>query len=100
MFGIGGFEFLIICLFAFLVFGPEQMPKIARTVGRAIQKFRNARDEMNRILNEEVYDPSNDADDGDLFAGIFDEPDHASGKEDAERSEKGKVDSGKEGRDV
>ena len=40
MFGIGFTEFLIILIFGFIILGPERMPKIAKTVGHAIGKFR------------------------------------------------------------
>lgn len=62
MLGIGGTELLIILLFAFLIFGPDQLPKIGRTIGRAMRQFRNAQDEMNRVIKSEVYDPDNDDD--------------------------------------
>lgn len=57
MFGIGGTELAIILLFAFLIVGPEKLPSIGRTVGRAIRQFRNASDEVNRVIRTEVYDP-------------------------------------------
>ena len=61
MFGIGGFELLIILVFAFLIFGPEKLPDMARTAGRAIAKFRNAQAEMNEVLNTtDFYDPNSD----------------------------------------
>ncbi len=60
MFGIGGFELFLILLFGFLIFGPEKLPEIAKTVGKAIAKFRNAQDEMNSVLKGEVFDPNSD----------------------------------------
>lgn len=62
MFGIGGTELFIILLFAFLIFGPDKMPQIGRTIGRAMRQFRNAQDEMNKVIKSEVYDPLNDKD--------------------------------------
>ncbi|HAM16549.1 MAG TPA: translocase, partial [Eggerthellaceae bacterium] len=53
MFGIGGFELFIILIFAFLIFGPEKLPEIGRTVGRAIAKFREAQQDMNEALGDE-----------------------------------------------
>ncbi len=46
MFGIGGFELFLILLFGFLIFGPDKLPKIANTLGRAIAKFRGAQEDM------------------------------------------------------
>lgn len=58
MFGIGGFELFIILLFGFLIFGPDKLPEIARTVGAAIGKFKKAQDEMNQVINGEVLNPN------------------------------------------
>lgn len=60
MFNIGGSELVLILLFGFLIFGPDKMPQIARTVGRAIRQFRNAQDQMNKVIKTEVYDPLKD----------------------------------------
>lgn len=57
MFGISGTELFLILLFAFLIFGPDKLPKIGRMIGRAVRQFRNAQDEMNRVIKTEVYDP-------------------------------------------
>lgn len=62
MFGIGGTEFAIILIFAFLIFGPDKLPAIAKTVGQAIAKFRDVQNEMNEVVKEEVYDPEKDKD--------------------------------------
>lgn len=56
MFGIGGFELFLILLFGFLIFGPEKLPAIAKTVGQAIGKFRKAQEEMSGTLKAEVFD--------------------------------------------
>lgn len=50
MFGIGGFELFLILIFAFLIFGPDKLPAIAKTVGRAIGKFREAQEEVASTL--------------------------------------------------
>lgn len=50
MFGIGGFELFIIVLFGFLIFGPDKLPALAKTVGQAIAKFRDAQAEMTSQL--------------------------------------------------
>lgn len=62
MFGIGGFELFLILLFGFLVFGPDKLPEMAKTAGRAIAKFRNAQEEMKGTLNAQSFiDPDSDA---------------------------------------
>lgn len=61
MFGIGGFELFIILLFGFLIFGPEKLPEIAKTVGKGIARFKQAQDEMNEVIKStDIYDPNSD----------------------------------------
>ena len=54
MFGIGSTEFLVILIVAFLVLGPSNLPKIAKTLGKAMGEFRRVSTEFNRTLNLEV----------------------------------------------
>lgn len=58
MFGIGGFELFLIILFGFLIFGPDKLPEVAKTVGMAINKFKKAKEEMDGVIREEVFDPT------------------------------------------
>ena len=60
MFGISGFELFLILLFGFLIFGPDKLPQIAKVIGQAVQKFRNAQSEMNKVVKTEIYDLSSD----------------------------------------
>ncbi|MCL1847168.1 MAG: twin-arginine translocase TatA/TatE family subunit [Coriobacteriia bacterium] len=60
MLGLSGFEVAIILLFAFLIFGPDKLPQIARTIGRGLRQFRSAQDQMNKVIQSEVYDPIKD----------------------------------------
>ena len=60
MFGIGPFELFLILLFGFLIFGPDKLPAMAKTLGKAIAKFRDAQEEMNKVIKTEVYDPNSD----------------------------------------
>lgn len=60
MFGIGANELIIILIFGFLIFGPDKLPEIAKTVGSAIRKFRTAQEEMSKVIKTEVYDPEAD----------------------------------------
>lgn len=62
MFGIGGFELFIILLFGFLIFGPDKLPEIAKTVGAAIAKFKKAQEEMSAVLKSEVLEAGEQAD--------------------------------------
>lgn len=59
MFGIGGFELFIILVFAFLIFGPDKLPEVAKTVGKAIARFRSAQEEMNSVIKStDIFDPN------------------------------------------
>lgn len=50
---------MLILLFAFLIFGPDKLPQIARTVGKGIAKFRAAQEDMNEVLKEsKAFDPN------------------------------------------
>lgn len=40
MFGVSGFEFVILAVLALLVFGPERLPSIAADAGRMIRQLR------------------------------------------------------------
>ncbi|MDR3137093.1 MAG: twin-arginine translocase TatA/TatE family subunit [Coriobacteriales bacterium] len=57
MFGIGGFELAIIVLFAFLIFGPDKLPKMARSVGQVIRQLRGLKDQADQVIKAEVYEP-------------------------------------------
>lgn len=54
MFNFGGGEMVIILLIALLLFGPSQLPKLARGVGQAMREFKKAqRDITDEIQREE-----------------------------------------------
>ena len=44
--GIGPAELLVILIIALLVFGPSKLPEIARDLGRSLQKWREALDDI------------------------------------------------------
>ncbi len=52
MFGLGGSEMLVILIIVLLIFGPSQLPNLARGLGQAMREFRKAqreiKDEMER----------------------------------------------------
>ncbi len=51
MFGFGGGELLIVFVIILLVFGPSQIPKMARGLGQALREFRKAQREITDELN-------------------------------------------------
>jgi len=54
MFGIGMPELMLIFVLALLVFGPKELPKIARTIGKAMGELRRASDELRDGIQREV----------------------------------------------
>jgi Tat protein translocase TatB subunit len=42
---VGPFEILVVAVVALVVFGPEKLPEIARTIGRTLADFRRVVDE-------------------------------------------------------
>ncbi|MDY0087039.1 MAG: twin-arginine translocase TatA/TatE family subunit [Coriobacteriia bacterium] len=55
MFGISGTELFMIVAFALLIFGPDQLPKVGRTVGQMMREFKRAQDTMEAMIRAEVY---------------------------------------------
>ncbi|RPI05694.1 MAG: TatA/E family twin arginine-targeting protein translocase [Zetaproteobacteria bacterium] len=54
MFGIGMPELVIIFVIALLVFGPKELPKIGKTIGKAMGEFRRASDELKDGIQREI----------------------------------------------
>lgn len=55
MFGsIGIYELLIIFTIALLVFGPRKLPELGKSLGKTLQEFRRATNELKHTLDEEV----------------------------------------------
>lgn len=57
LFGIGDTEFVLIIIFAFLLFGPDKLPGMGRTIGRGLRQFREAQDSVTKVVQSEVIDP-------------------------------------------
>lgn len=53
-FNISGGELIIILLVAFVVFGPNRIPEIARKIGRGLNEVRRASDEIKREITKET----------------------------------------------
>ena len=51
MFGFGGQELAIILVIILVVFGPSQIPKMARSIGQAMREFKKAQREINDEIN-------------------------------------------------
>jgi len=64
MFGISLPELLIIFAIALVVFGPEKLPEIARTLGKLAADLRRNSDSIRREFYNSVYKPADDSKDG------------------------------------
>lgn len=56
MFGMGMSEMLIICAVALLVFGPQQLPEMAKKIAKGLKEVRKASDDLKRSINFEDED--------------------------------------------
>jgi TatA/E family protein of Tat protein translocase len=61
VFGIGETELLIIVAFGFMIFGPDKLPGMGRTIGRALRQFRQAQEGFTEVVQSEVMDPLQEA---------------------------------------
>lgn len=61
MFGIGEGELAIIVVFGFLLFGPDKLPQMGRTIGRAIRQFRETQEKMTAVVQSEIINPVSEA---------------------------------------
>ena len=57
MFGIGEGELAIIVVFGFLLFGPDKLPQMGRTIGQ----FRETQEKMTAVVQSEIIDPVSEA---------------------------------------
>lgn len=53
MFGLGGTELMLVFLAILLIFGPSQIPKMARGLGQAMREFRKAQREIKDEIDRE-----------------------------------------------
>ena len=54
MSGIGGSEFLLLCLIGLLILGPERLPRVARQIGSWVGKARQMTRALQRQLEDEL----------------------------------------------
>ena len=58
MFGLGGTEIGVLFLIILLVFGPSQIPKMARGLGQALREFRKAQREISDEMHRDEAPPA------------------------------------------
>jgi sec-independent protein translocase protein TatA len=51
---IGMPELVVIFVIALLIFGPRKLPELGRSLGRSINEFKRASNELRNTLEEEV----------------------------------------------
>lgn len=62
MFGLGGAELGFVLLAVLLIFGPSQIPKMARGIGQALREFKKAQREIgDEIQREDAPEKKTDA---------------------------------------
>ena len=52
MFGIGLSEFIVIVIVALIAIGPDKLPQLARTLGKALAEFKKAGEEVKKSFKE------------------------------------------------
>jgi len=60
LFGIGGFELVIILIFAFLIFGPDKLPKVIKDVTHVWEQLKGLRQQADQVIKAEVVEPLKD----------------------------------------
>lgn len=59
MFGIGMSEMLVIAVIALIFIGPDQIPEVARTIGRFINDLKKSTDDLKREFHQQSGLPKN-----------------------------------------
>ena len=70
MSGIGGSEFILLCLIGLLILGPERLPRVARQLGSWVGKARQMTRTLQRQLEEELNAEKNLSFDPDELKGL------------------------------
>ncbi len=65
IFGLGMPELIIILLVVLLIFGPKQLPKLGRAMGKTIKGLRAGAEEVQEGLKSEVGDSEEEAEEDD-----------------------------------
>ncbi len=56
MFGLGPTELVIILAIALIIFGPSKLPEIGKSIGKGINEFKNAANDVQEATNIENND--------------------------------------------
>ena len=59
--GIGPMEIFVVLIFALVIFGPQKLPEMGRSLGKAIREFKSVgseiQDEITKVTDEIDIDP-------------------------------------------
>jgi len=55
VFGISGFDILIIAVAGLILLGPEKLPELAQTIGKGIAMFKRAQEDMQSVITAEMF---------------------------------------------
>lgn len=61
--GFGSMEIFIILVIALVVFGPQKLPEMGRSLGKAIREFKSAGDEIKDEITKAADELEKDTDD-------------------------------------
>lgn len=61
MFGIGDTELLLIAIFAFLLFGPDKLPELGKTLSKGLKQVKQAQDSVTSVVQKQMMDPMQEA---------------------------------------
>jgi Tat protein translocase TatB subunit len=61
MLNVGPLELLVVLAVALIVVGPERLPELARSVGRALRQFREVQDEVRDMVSSGMDDEMREA---------------------------------------
>ena len=64
MFGLGMMEILMILAIALIIVGPQKLPELAKTLGRAMGEFKRSAQDLKRSMDVETTITDIDADPG------------------------------------
>tara|TARA_B100001996_G_C18652793_1_gene590090 strand:- start:1141 stop:1332 length:192 start_codon:yes stop_codon:yes gene_type:complete len=56
MFGLGFSEIIFVFIIFILLFGPDEVPKIAKKCGNFFRGITNIKDDINNTINKEIND--------------------------------------------
>ena len=58
---IGGWEILLILIIALIIWGPDKLPEIARTIGKVVRTLRKASFDLTNVVTREIEETSRQA---------------------------------------